>query len=72
MKTKQQVQEENKDCTVFTLEEFEECLDNGGITLCDGFGYFHDGEKETDTGVWEDLLPWEDVENYPYVCWYNK
>ena len=72
MKNKQLVQVENEDCYVFTLEEFEEYVNNGSITMYDGYGYFHDGENETDICVWDEELPWEDFGKFQYVCWYNK
>lgn len=71
MKTLEQVKiEEFAD--VFTLNEFIEMLDEGYIIDYDGIGYFHDGENETNISVWDNTLTWDDVKNFPYVCWYNK
>ena len=75
MKTKKEIAKENGiliETSIYTLEEFEEQIDKGGINRNDGEGYFHDGEKETSISVWDDSLTWEDVKDYPYVCWYNK
>ncbi len=71
MKTKQEVQ--NK-CFgyVFTLKEFETEIENNFINSYDGIGYFHDGENEIDISVWNKSLTWEDVKDFPYICWYNK
>lgn len=57
---------------VFTLDEFIECVDAGFFNSYDGDGYFHDGENETDMNVWSDNWAWNDVKDFPYVCWYNK
>lgn len=75
MKTKEQIAKESFILDVndiFTIEEFCEELDRGSINHYDGDGYFHDGEKETDISVWNKRLTWNDVKDYPYVCWYNK
>lgn len=71
MKSIKQIKEE---CIgeVFTLKEFISHTDIGLFNRYDGDGYFHDGENETNISVWDSNLAWEDVENYPYVCWYNK
>ena len=54
------------------MEEFAECVERGDFNSFDGVGFFHDGEQETDKGVWDDDLTWDDVKDYPYVVWYNK
>ena len=75
MKTKEQVQKEGlvaKYGTVFTTEEFAEYIERGSFIPYDGIGYFHDGENETDRSVWDDSITAEEVEKYPYVCWYNR
>ena len=75
MKTKKEIEKENgilTETSIYTLEEFEEQIDKGGIDRNDGEGYFHNGENETRISVWDDSLTWEDVKDYPYVCWYNK
>lgn len=76
MKTKEQIQKEGLcgECggTVFTTEEFAEYVKRGSFIPYDGFGYFHDGENETDRSVWDDSVTAEEVEKYPYVCWYNR
>ena len=71
MKTLEQVKAEEF-ADVFTLNEFIEMLDEGYIIDYDGIGYFHDGEAETNISVWDNTLTWDDVKNFPYVCWYNK
>lgn len=55
-----------------TKEEFCQKIANGYINSFDGGGYFHDGEIETDISVWDRSLTWDDVKEYPYICWYNK
>ena len=35
-------------------------------------GEFHDGEKRTEISIDNPNLSWDDVKNFPYVCWYNK
>ena len=72
MKDVKQVQEECKYGTVFLLDDFITEIEDGCINSYDGIGFFHDGEKETNISVWDAPLTWEDVKDYPYVCWYNK
>ena len=72
MKTLEQVQAECRYGHVFTLNDFGTEIDDGCINEYDGIGFFHDGEKETNTSVWDRSLTWEDIKDYPYVCWYNK
>ena len=76
MKTKEQIQKEGvcAECggEVFTTEEFAECIERGTFIPYDGVGYFHDGENETWRSVWDDSVTAEEVEKYPYVCWYNR
>lgn len=71
MKTIQQVKTEEF-ADIFTLKEFINMINEGYIIDYDGVGYFHDGEKETKISVWDDTLTWDDVKDFPYVCWYNK
>ena len=72
MKTIEEVRTECKYADVMTKEEFLQEVNNGYINSFDGDGCFHDGEKETNISVWDSSLTWDDVKNYPYVCWYNK
>ena len=72
MKTIEQVRAEQEFADVLTREEFALFVNVGAFTSYDGVGYFHDGENETDISVWNRTLIPEDVEKYPYVCWYNK
>lgn len=72
MKSLEQVKLEQGYGEVFTLEEFITFLENGCIISYDGIGYFHDGENETEISVWNDNLTWDDVKDFPYVCWYNR
>lgn len=75
IKSKKQIAEESEildEKDIFTLKEFFIIVDSGGINSCDGNGYFHDGNKETNISVWDNSLTWDDVKDYPYVCWYNK
>ena len=71
MKTLEEVRKEMEWGDVYTLEDFAEIVNYGGFIPYDGIGYFHDGEKETEISVWGDWKP-EEVENFPYVCWYNN
>ena len=72
MKTIKEVQAECEYGRVMTTKEFCQEVADGCINSFDGYGRFHDGEKETDISVWNELLIWEDIKKYPYVCWYNK
>lgn len=75
MKTKKQIAAEHSilnESSIYTLNEFMDLLDDGTITSYDGWGYFHDGENETRLNVWDNSLTWDDVKDFPYVCWYNK
>ena len=80
MKTIEQVREETKIGEVFTTEQFADYEEHNCFNEYDGFGYFHDGEKETDLSVWSTESPiydtvttWEEfLDKYPYVIWYNK
>lgn len=72
MKTKEQVQAETEYGDVFTLDEFCNEIESGGISSYDGYGYFHDGQNETNMCVWDDSISWDDIKDMPYVCWYNK
>ena len=80
IKTIEQIESELTCGEVFTTEQFTYYAEHNCINEYDGFGYFHDGEKETDFNVWDTESPiydtvttWEDLlEKYPYVIWYNK
>ena len=72
MKTLKQVQAECKYGTVFLLNDFGTEIDDGCINECDGEGYFHDGENRTEISVWDEDLTWDEIQKFPYVCWYNK
>lgn len=76
MKTIEQIQEETRVGDVFTLEEFMEVVERGSINDYDGFGYFHNGEKETDinvfSNIWDKFEVDDMLKRYPYVIWYNK
>ena len=73
MKTRKQIQKEIPNCTVMTLNEFIKDVKRGYLTPYDGYGYFHDGDKETDRPVMfgYGALVAANI-TYPYVCWYNK
>ena len=72
MKTIEEIKAECIYGDVMTTKEFCQEVADGCINSFDGYGHFHDGEKETDISVWNELLTWEDIKKYPYVCWYNK
>ena len=79
MKTKQEVEAELLHIgdyvvgDVYTTLEFAEQVESGNINSYDGYGRFHDGEKETDIDVWTHNLFYDEViAKYPYVIWYNK
>lgn len=57
---------------VYTIKEFRKMVIDGTVSTYDGFGYFHDGEKEVDLSVWDENLTAEDIEKYKFVIWYNK
>lgn len=71
MKTLEQIQKEHPYGMIYLTEDFIDIVLDGGFAPCDGIGYFHDGDKETKISVWSDLK-YEDIINYPYVCWYNN
>jgi len=71
MKTIEQIEIETGSDT-YTLEDFMNLRQCGFIGSYDGIGFYHDGENETRKSVWDKTLNWEDVKDYPYVCWYNK
>lgn len=57
------------DDIVYPTGEFISMVNHGLFNHFDGDGYFHDGEKETDISVWDNLV---NPSDFPYVCWYNK
>lgn len=67
-----QVRQEIPEADVYTVNEFSDLIDCGGIGNYDGQGYFHNGENETVLSVWDDTISWEQVKNFPYICWYNR
>lgn len=72
MKTFEEVKAECEYGEVMTTKEFCQEVADGCINSFDGYGRFHDGEKETNISVWDRSLTWDDIKKYPYVCWYNK
>ena len=68
------IEEIKKDCIgdVFATENFIKAVNNGWFNSCDGIGFFHDGEEETDIEVFSRFIEEDDIKKYPYVCWYNK
>lgn len=72
MKTKEQIQNEMGCGDLFDSIAFLSKVKDGSFNECDGVGYFHDGEKETDISVWGYKVTEETFNKYPYVCWYNK
>jgi hypothetical protein len=76
MKTKEQIQKEIRFGDIFDVKEFTEDVFDGLFTPYDGFGYFHDGEKETDICVWDNVGAYKlytaESGKYLYVIWYNK
>lgn len=72
MKTLEQVKVEQEFGEVFTVNEFAELYHEGYINEYDGIGYFHDGENQTKISVWDKNLTLDKIQNFPYVCWYNK
>lgn len=71
MKSIEQVQSEEFG-DVYTLEQFADMVEEGGIIPYDGNGYFHDGEHKTKLCVWDESLTYDDIKNCPYVVWYNR
>ena len=72
MKIKEQIQNELDCGTVLTVDEFDDAISGGTITRNDGYGYFHDGENETDFSVFSPYTRYEDIKDMPYIIWYNK
>lgn len=73
MKTKKQIEREKRSCKVYGIYEFAELVINNYITPEDGYGHFHNGEDETNKDVFnKDYFSSEDLELYPYICWYSK
>lgn len=70
MKSLEQIEKEIQYGNVYTTDEFLELLIQDVVSEYDGFGFFHDGERELDNKGVFDLSAWE--EDYPYVVWYNK
>lgn len=72
MKTIKQINNEVfGDC--FSIKEFAECVKCKEFIPYDGYGFYHDGEKETEEMVsfnYKDILAHKN--QYPYVIWYNK
>lgn len=73
MKSKKQVQAEEKIGDVFETDVFTEYVKDGCFIPYDGYGYYHDGEKETeievfDGGIYDVALS----KKYPYVIWFNR
>ena len=83
MKTIEQVKEEIKnkykftdsdvENIVYTILDFTKMLKTGVINPCDGNGFFHNGEEETNVSVFSNDVSYRNaIIKYPYVCWYNK
>ena len=69
MKTLNEIKNNMQFGDIFTTEYFAEMVKEP----CDGEGYYHNGEYETDERVdfsYDLLLKKTSI--YPYVCWYNK
>lgn len=68
--------------SVFTFEEFDELTHSGTITPNDGFGFLHDGIKESNISPWDEdgVADWLDehitadafTDKDFFVTWYNK
>lgn len=72
MKTISQINEELH-CDCMTIKKFASYVKRRVFIPYDGFGYYHDGENETEIKVsfdYDDIM--SHVKEYPYVCWYNK
>lgn len=74
MKTKEQIQAEEKIGDVFTTNEFTEFINKGCFNSYDGGGVFHDGNNETSISVWDNDGEYQYgiANQYPYVMWFNK
>lgn len=77
MKTKEQVQKETTIGDVFKTADFTEHIIDGLFIPYDGYGFFHDGEKNTDINVWDATTGeyrWDlaKTNKYPYVIWFNR
>lgn len=74
MKTLMEVQDECLTGYVFTVDEFIEMIEDGSIDIYneDNYGYYHDGEIETEERVYFDKQSLKEAkEKYPYICWYE-
>ena len=58
---------------MMTLEDFIGSCQCGGFIDDDGFGYYSDGERETDITIHpSDVMLGEYRKDFTHVCWYNK
>lgn len=72
MKTKQEIEKECY-CKCYTVKEYKEDVEFKYLTAYDGFGLYHNGEKETNLETSFNVKDIEKYKNkYPYVCWHNR
>lgn len=71
MKNKSDIEKEIKG-KIFTLDEFSNGVKDGTINVCNGIGYFHDGNQLTQITVNNNRLKWESTKKYPYICWFRE
>ena len=73
MMTLQEVQDEFETAEVFTTDEFLELVEVGEFDDSDSYGYYHDGDEESDERVELDVDEIEEKrDQYPYIIWYNE
>lgn len=59
--------------TIYPTAKFADLVEDGCFCESDGSGRFHDGEEETAVSVWdEEEITQDQIDAYPYVCWYSK
>ena len=73
MKTIQEVQDDLLSGEVFPIDEFLELVEMGELDDEESYGFYHDGEEETNVKVVLDAGDIEDNrDQYPYVIWHNS
>jgi len=65
----EQVQAEYDNYEVMTVDYF---CEHEIFYPDEGKGYFHDGNEITNISVWQEDLEYDDIKDYPYICWQSK
>jgi len=72
MKTKNEILFEQSYCEVYTLSEYARLITNGKLSISSGIGYYHDGNEITNTCIEGNNRTWEQIRNYPYICFFKN